>query len=160
DFAWGTPQISAPVSGYTTAPTTRMNPLDNPQRPRHRFWFGPLTMIQFISDSGMLPGTSHDVSMYPAKSGIHAALQDISNNHPNHWVPLLLFSRRPYSGEPAEVARNSQALTSLSRDYAAMINAMYFPPNSSNADVLLYSPDGLNAPRAHGDYDANTATDY
>jgi Flp pilus assembly protein TadG len=160
DFTWGTVKISAPVSGYTTAPTTRMHPQDNPQRPRHRFWFGPLTMIQFISDTGMFPGTSHDVSMYPAKSGIAAALQDISNNHPNDLVSLLLFSRPHYSGEPAEVGRNSIPLTSLSRNYAGMLNAMYFPPNSSSGDVLLYSADGLNSPRAHGDYDANTATDY
>jgi hypothetical protein len=137
-----------------------MQPLDNPLRPRHRFWFGPMTLIQFLSDTGMLPGTAHDVSMYPAKIGIAAALQDINNNHPNDLVSLLLFSRPHYAGEPAEVGRNSLPLTSLSRDYLGMISAMYFPPNSSTGDVLMYSSDGLNTPRAHGDYDANTATDY
>src|SRR5262249_47457007 len=82
DFTWGTVQISAPVSGYTQAPTTRMHPQDNPKRPRHRFWFGPMTMVQYMSDTGLLPGTAHDISMYVAKLGVSGALQDISHNHP------------------------------------------------------------------------------
>ena len=66
---------------------------DNPERPRHRFWFGPMTMIQFMSDTGILPGTAHDISMYPMKIGIGGALQDIQNNHPNDLVSMILFSR-------------------------------------------------------------------
>ena len=50
-----------------------INSTDNPKRPRHRFWFGPMTMIQFLSDTGRLPGTSHDISMVAAKLGIAGA---------------------------------------------------------------------------------------
>ena len=51
-------------------PQLYVNATDNPKRPRHRFWFGPMTMIQFLSDTGRLPGTSHDISMVAAKLGI------------------------------------------------------------------------------------------
>jgi hypothetical protein len=133
---------------------------DNPKRPRHRFWFGPMTMVQYMSDTGLFPGTVHDVSMYPAKLGIASALQDVSNNHPNDLISLLMFSRPHYTGEPAEVGAFSQAQVSLSHDYAGMINALWFPPNSSGADVRPWDANGMQTPRAHGDYDGNTATSY
>ena len=63
-----------------------MNYLDNPWRPRHRLWFGPGTMIQFMMDCGYLPGTTHDISMFPMKQGVGGALTDIQNNHPNDLV--------------------------------------------------------------------------
>lgn len=133
---------------------------DNPMRPRHRFWFGPMTMIQFLSDTGLLPGTSHDISMYAAKLGIQGALQDIQNNHPNDLVSMILFSRPHYQGEPADAGNFSQAQYQLSNDYAGMINSLWFPPNSSKLDVRPFDTNGIQTPRAHGDYTGNTATDY
>ncbi len=133
---------------------------DNPKRPRHRFWFGPMTLIQFLSDTGRLPGTSHDVSMVVAKLGIAGALTDIQNNHPNDLVAMLLFSRPAYSGEPSEAGNFSTPNYSLGNNYSSMINSLWYPPNSSSADVSLWDTNGLSTPRAHGDYDANTATDY
>src|SRR5262249_55674773 len=133
-----------------------MNPTDNPKRPRHRFWFGPMTMIQYMSDSGILPGTTRDISMVAAKLGIMGALTDIKNNHPNDLVSMILFSRPHFDGEPAEVGSFSQAQYSLSRDYAGMINSLWFPPNSGISDVTPWDPNGMQTPRAHGDYTANT----
>ena len=60
-----------------------------------------MTMIQFMSDTGLLPGTTHDISMVVAKLGIAGALQDIQNNHPNDLVSLCMFSRPPFNGEAA-----------------------------------------------------------
>src|SRR5262249_46853198 len=65
-----------------------------------------------------------------------------------------------YAGEPLEGGAFSQAQFSLSRDYAGMINALWFPPNSSGADVRPWDPNGLQTPRAHADYNGNTATGY
>ena len=62
---------------------------DNPLRPRHRRWFGPMTMIQYILDTGITPGTTHDVSMVVAKLGINGAITDIQNNHPNDMVSMI-----------------------------------------------------------------------
>jgi hypothetical protein len=167
-------------SGYTSTPTisfsggggsgaaavatlqtfTLMNPTDNPKRPRHRFWFGPMTMVQYMMDTGILPGISTDISMLPAKLGIQGALTDVQNNHPNDMVAMLMFSRPHYSGEPAEVGQFTYPVNSLSRDYAGMINSLWFPPNSSKSDVTPWDANGLNGPHAHGDFDANTATSY
>jgi Flp pilus assembly protein TadG len=148
------PDFADPLGRSYIAPT------DNPKRPRHRFWFGPMTMIQFMSDTGLLPGTAHDLSMYAAKLGIAGALQNASNNHPNDLVSMCLFSRPHYTGEPAEGGAFSNAQFNLSRDYAGMINGLWFPPSSASADVRPWDPNGLLTPRAHADYNGNTATGY
>jgi len=137
-----------------------MNPADNPKRPRHRFWFGPMTMIQYMSDTGIFPGVTTDISMLPAKLGIQGALTDIQNNHPNDQVTMLMFSRPHYSGEPTEQGQFTYPVNSLSNNYTSMINSLWFPPNSSTSDVTPWDSNGLNTPHGHGDYDANTATSY
>lgn len=154
DFNWGTVQITAKPSDRF------MDYRDNPKRPRHRFWFGPMTMVQYISDVGMLPGTAHDISTYPAKLGITGALEDIKNNHPNDQVSLILFSRPQYENEPANVGAFTQAIYNLSRDYTGMINALWFPPGSASADVRPWSTAGRQVPRAYGDFTSNTATQH
>jgi hypothetical protein len=154
-------QITGPNSTYTDSHgDPYISPLDNPKRPRHRFWFGPMTMVQYLSDVGQFPGTAQDISMVPAKLGIQGALSDIKNNHPNDLVSMILFSRPNYNGEPAEVGAFSQAQYSLSHDFTSMINSLWFPPNSGTTDVRLWDPNGSQTPRAHGDYTANTATSY
>ncbi len=83
------------------------------KRPRHRFWFGPATMIQYMLDTGLMPGTAQDVSMIAAKLGIQGAFQDIQNNHPNDLVSLIMFSRPQYSGEPTCVGQFTQPQVTL-----------------------------------------------
>ena len=119
-----------------------------------------MTMIQYMSDTGLLPGTTHDISMIAAKLGIAGALQDIQNNHPNDMVALIMFSRPNYAGEPAGAGQFSVPRVSLGRDYSSMANALWFPPNSGSADVRLWDTNDQQTPRAHGDYCSNTATDY
>jgi hypothetical protein len=41
-----------------------------------------------------------------------------------------------------------------------MISDLWYPPNSSTADVRPWDANGNLAPGAHGDYDSNTATSY
>lgn len=135
-----------------------INPLDNPKRPRHRFWFGPMTMVQFTSDTGLLPGPAHDISLYPAKLGIANALADIRNNHPNDLVSMILFNRPNYTGEPIVAGSFTQAQYNLSRDYSGMTNALWYPPNSGINDIRVFDANDVQTPRAHGDYCANTAT--
>ena len=140
-------------SGYIAA-------TDNPKRPRHRFWFGPLTMIQFLSDTGLFPGTAKDISNSVAKLGINGALVDIQNNHPNDLVSMILFSRPQYSNDPPGTGAFNNVQYALSRDYQSMINSLWYPPNSSTQDVLPWDANGSQTPRAHADYNANTATKY
>ena len=160
------PVIILTGGGSTTQATARlqrftfMNPGDNPKRPRHRFWFGPMTMIQYMSDTGIFPGVTTDISMLPAKLGIQGALTDIQNNHPNDQVTMLMFSRPHYSGEPTEQGQFTNPVNNLSNNYTNMINSLWYPPNSSTSDVTPWDSNGLNTPHGHGDYDSNTATSY
>lgn len=158
DFQCGSsaPSITGPDSGSPAF----IKSSDNPLRPRHRLWFGPMTMIQFISDTGLLPGTAHDISLIAAKLGVAGALQDIQNNHPNDAVSLMMFSRPNYSGETSGVGQFSIPRVPLGRDYAGLIDALWYPTGSSGADVRPWSTADQQTPRAHGDYNANTATDY
>ena len=163
DFTAGsgrTPTMSGPDASYKSGYPAFIGINDNPKRPRHRFWFGPMTMIQFMSDTGLFPGTTHDISMVAAKLGIAGALQDIQINHPNDLVSLCMFARPHYSGEPSEVSDFNIAQVPLTNNYTNLINALWYPPGSSTSDVRPWDPNGMTTPRAHGDYDANTATDY
>jgi Flp pilus assembly protein TadG len=150
--------ISGPDALY--AGQTWIGPNDNPKRPRHRLWFGPATMIQYMLDTGLLPGTAQDISMIAAKLGIQGALQDIQNNHPNDLVSLIMFSRPQFSGDPANMGQFSQPQVSLTANYSDLINALWYPPNSGTNDVRPWDANGMQTPRAHGDYDSNTASSY
>jgi Flp pilus assembly protein TadG len=166
DFVSGTVQITGPLAGLPLGPGdangvwNRIDPSDNPKRPRHRFWFGPMTMVQFISDTGLLPGNAHDISMYSAKLGIDASLEDIKNNHPNDLVSMILFNRPRFDGEPVETGRFSKAQFHLSRDYTAMQKALWWPPNSGVDDVRPWDSNGVQTPRSYGDYTGNTTSNY
>jgi hypothetical protein len=117
-------------------------------------------MIQYMLDTGLLPGTAQDISMIAAKLGIQGAFQDIQNNHPNDNVSLILFSRPSFSGEPTAAGQFSQPQVVSSNNYTNLINALWYPPNSGSSDVRPWDSNGLQTPRAHGDYDGNTATSY
>ena len=161
DYNWGTVQISARPTG--SAPNgsklAYMNYKDNPPRPRHRMWFGPMTMIQFISDTGLSPGTARDVSTYSAKLGITSVLQDIQVNHPNDLVSLIIYDRPQYSGDPT-IGQFNQAFYNLNRNYAGMINDIWYPPNSSTADVRPWDANFNQTPHSDFDFTSNTATQH
>jgi hypothetical protein len=158
DYTFGTVKVSLPPT--SGSPVPYMSYTDNPQWPRHRMWFGPMTLIQFMSDTGLFPGTTHDISMYPMKNGVGGALMDIQNNHPNDLVSMILFSRPQYDNDSPGSGAFNQAQYNLTNDYASMLNSLWLPPNSSTSDVRLWDANGLLIPRAHGDYDANTASSY
>ncbi|MGO9600596.1 MAG: TadG family pilus assembly protein [Isosphaeraceae bacterium] len=157
DHTFGTVKITAPPSGSSAA---YMAYDDNPQRPRHRLWFGPMTMIQFMSDTGILPGTAHDISMYPMKVGIGEALQDIQSNHPNDLVSMILFNRPLYTGGAGGTGAFNLAQYSLTNNMQPMINSLWVPPNSGTTDVRPWDANGAQTPRAFGDWTANTASSY
>jgi Flp pilus assembly protein TadG len=150
-----------PAAGSGPGGTTPyMNYLDNPWRPRHRMWFGPMTMIQFMMDTGLLSGVTHDISMFPMKQGVGCALLDIQNNHPNDLVAMLPFSRPQYSNDPSGTGKFNNPQYNLTNTYSAMVSSLWVPPNSSGSDVRPWDSNGIQTPSAHGDYDANTASDY
>ena len=163
DFACGDGtgvSITGPDSSTKYNGTSFVAPTDNPLRPRHRFWFGPMTMIQYMLDTSISPGTFHDISMVPAKLGIAGAVTDIQNNHPNDMVSMIYYARPSYAGEPSAVGTFDNPIASLGRNYSSLISSLWYPPNSSSADVRPWDSNGDLVPRAHGDYCGNTATSY
>ncbi|WP_165232753.1 TadG family pilus assembly protein [Aquisphaera insulae] len=160
DYTFGTIKISAKPTSKVGTGIPYMAYDDNPERPRHRFWFGPMTMIQFMSDTGILPGTAHDISMYPMKIGIGQALQDIQNNHPNDLVSTILFSRPTYNGGASGTGAFNVAQYSLTNNVQPMINSLWVPPNSGTSDVRPWDANGAQTPRAFGDWTACTASSY
>jgi hypothetical protein len=75
-------------------------------------------------------------------------------------VSLIMFSRPGFAGEPVEVGQFTQPQVVLTNNYNNLINALWYPPNSGTNDVRPWDANGLQTPRAHGDYDGNTATSY
>ena len=161
DYNWGPVQISArpggpPPNGSKLA---YMNYNDNPPRPRHRMWFGPMTMLQYIADTGLNPGTARDISTYSAKLGIASVLQDIQVNHPNDLLAMILYNRPQYSNEPP-IGNFNQALYNLSTDYSAMANSLWYPPGSSTAGNSPWDSVGSQTPNSYADFIANTTTQH
>jgi Flp pilus assembly protein TadG len=163
DFACGdgtSVSITGPDSATKYNGTAFVAPTDNPLRPRHRFWFGPMTMIQYVLDTSISPGTFHDISMVPAKLGIAGAVTDIQQNHPNDMVAMIYYARPSYAGEPSTVGTFDNPISSLGRNYTSIVNSLWYPPNSGTSDVRPWDANGKLTPRAHGDFDSNTATSY
>ncbi len=194
DFTWGTVQISPrPIDTLNTlrsngnvtnaqlqtlgltatvggpiipAKVPYMDYRDNPKRPRTHFWFGPMTMVDFLGNYNMWyhtrvspstsrycwwPGTCHESPMYACKLGIRAALDDIRTNHPNNLVALMMFSH-PQSGSGTD-GRFNRPRVGLGRNYARMQEALWYPPSTlgnSNATIRVYDAENAEVPRAMG----------
>jgi hypothetical protein len=194
DYTWGTVQISAPPYDTLTAlrnagsitnaqlqtlgltatvggPIDKtkvpyMDYRDNPKRPRTHFWFGPMTMVDFLGNYNMWyhnrvtpstsrycwwPGTCHESPMYACKLGIRAALDDIRTNHPNNLVGLMMFSH------PSESAngdgRFNRPRVGLGRNYTRMQEALWYPPSTignAGATIRPYDSENSEVPRAMG----------
>ncbi|HEV3138509.1 MAG TPA: hypothetical protein VGZ26_11410, partial [Pirellulales bacterium] len=163
DFSFGAVRITSKGS-LSGNPKPYMYYLDNPQRPLTHFWFGPLSMIDFLGNYNMWysinpscsrfcwwPGTCHESPMYACKLGIRAALTDISNNHPNDLVSLMMFSTPNTSAN--DTNRFNRVRVGLSRDYPSMQDSLWYPPatvGNSSATVRPYDSANLEVPRAMG----------
>nr|MCU0706192.1 hypothetical protein [Fimbriiglobus sp.] len=100
-----TPAVQAtaaftPVGAPAANRRPYMNYTDNPSRPRLHFWFGPYSMLNFLSSregsnggrNYWLAGTVHEAQCWQLKAAMNSALDDIKNNHPNDFCSLVYFS--------------------------------------------------------------------
>jgi Flp pilus assembly protein TadG len=154
DFGWGTTQTSGvPASQY-------MSYTDNPKRPLLHFWFGPISLVDYLGNYNMSrfwwPGTVTEAPTYQTKLGVQAAIKDIFVNHPNDNVSLVFFSSpKPDAGSTGYY---NYARVPLGRDYTRMDNSLWFSPKviNSNAEINVYDANGnftndiLDVPRANG----------
>lgn len=166
DFTWGTIRITAKSSLSGGSSTPYMHYGDNPKRPRLHFWFGPMTMIDFLGNYNLWydvspncsrycwwPGTCREAPLYACKLGIRAALEDINNNHPNDLVSLIMFSVPKESSGSTSAYRFNRVRVGLGRDYTRMQEALWYPPSTlgnSAATIRPYDSENLEVPRAMG----------
>ncbi|WP_406698668.1 Tad domain-containing protein [Singulisphaera sp. Ch08] len=159
DYTWGTMKISAKPTG--TGNANYMNYSDNPERPKLHFWFGPMTMIDFLGNYNMWsqyanwnpywPGNCHEGPLWACKLGVQSALQDIRNNHPNDFVSLMYFSTPKYSASGS--GSFNRVRVPLGRDYARLSDTLWFPPSTIDTpgtEIRPYDDDNLDVPRAFG----------
>jgi len=96
---------------------------DSPNRPRMHFWFGPLSMMDFIANAGGTsggnwnPGTCREAQCWQLKAGMNSVLDDIRNNHPNDSVGMAMFA---YSGYKS-------IRVPMGQDFLSLKNALFFP---------------------------------
>lgn len=161
DFTWGTVQISAPPNDGRY-----MNYKDNPKRPRLHYWFGPMTMVDFLGTYNLWyetnpvcgrfnwwPGTCHESPCYACKLGIRAALSDINNNHPNHRVTMIYYSV-PQQSSTDWGNRFNHVRAPLGRNYQRMQDALWYPLSTIDNPGTTINPydynNNIEVPRAQG----------
>jgi hypothetical protein len=163
DFTYGTVKITA-TSSLSGNPKPYMYYKDNPLRPGTHFWLGPMSMVDFLGNYNMWyqvspscsrfcwwPGTCHEAPMYACKLGIQAALTGISNNHPNDWVAMAMFSTPCESNNDG--GRFNRVRVDLGMKYSNMQDSLWYPPatvGSSSSTVTPYDANNLEVPRAMG----------
>jgi Flp pilus assembly protein TadG len=167
DQTWGTVKITAKASiAKVGGKTPYMNYTDNPQRPLLSFWFGPLTMIDFLGNYNLWysvspncsrycwwPGTCHESPMYECKLGLQAALEDMNNNHPNDQVSLIYFSTPASTSTDTAGNRFNRVRVGLGQNFSNMEDSLWYPPatvGNSSATVTPYDSNNIEVPRAQG----------
>jgi hypothetical protein len=121
--AWGTNKVTA-LSSLNAVQTNRpyMQYRDNVMRPRAHMWFGPYTMLMFITDNhtsgNMASGTVTEAQCWQLKAGIQSAIEDVKKNHPNDWLSLIYFSNLSNFNTPR---------VKLGQNYTRMKNALWYP---------------------------------
>lgn len=157
DYTWGTVKISAKPPG--SGVKNYMYYADNPKRPRLHFWFGPMTMLDYLSNYNLVneyssfdfrdPGNSHSGPLWACKLGVQAAMLDIKNNHPNDFVSLMFFNRPQYSSNDGGTFNRPRV--PLGRDYTRLIETLWFPPSTignPGTEIRCFDPENIEVPRA------------
>ena len=144
DFTWGTTSIHSPPS----APQS-LNYLDDPARPKLRFWFSPILMVDYLHSYNMVenvsgyftmqPGDSYEAPLYTAKQAYVAAVNTMQLNHPNDWVTVVPYSwpRSSSNGTASGTGtygRFNCVRSPLGPNYSYATSALIFPFSTINAD--------------------------
>jgi hypothetical protein len=153
---------AAVSSGTTVKFYPYMSYTDNPYRPRHQMWFGPLSMVDYIGNYNLAtgagkvalhwwPGNVHEAHAWACKAGVQTAINDIQNNHPNDFVAMAFFSSPKYS--QTGVGHHNRAVVPLGRSYQKLIDSLWFPPGTvtgSQTEITPYDNNMMEGPRADG----------
>jgi hypothetical protein len=155
---WTGPNLNWP----NRKPYMRYN--DAPNRPRLHLWFGPMSMVGFISQGqNWLPGNCYEAQCWQLKAGMNSVIDDVRNNRPNDLVGMTMFAGPNYNGPRVAMGQN----------YNMLKNALFYPKSlledinngDSSVEIRPYninftaiSPDEI--PNAAGYTDPNTGLAY
>ncbi len=159
----------APVKIYSQANLPQyMSYTDNPYRPKHQFWFGGQTWVDWLGNYSTYvyssyaaggtytlrwAGNTHESQSWSCKVGLSAAITDFQTNHPADYVGLTFFSTPYDPNETALPGFYNGPVVSLGQNYTQMQQALWFPPTTvtgSATSVTPYDTDFFNVPRAQG----------
>ncbi|MBM4072951.1 MAG: hypothetical protein FJ271_29095 [Planctomycetes bacterium] len=142
------------VSFHATPRSTDYN--DNPYRPRHQFWFGPMTFVDYLGNYNTQrfwwPGNVHEAQCWACKVGVQAAIDDIKNNHPSDFLALAFFSN-PLNSQTDKSGQYNRTVVPLGRDYQKLKDSLWFPPSTvvgTATEITPYDDDFEQVPRAKG----------
>ncbi len=151
-----------------------MNYRDSPPRPMMKYWFGPLSLLDFIENYNndtywdaqntqqgprfWLPGTAHQAPMWQLKVGVQTVIGDVRNNHPNDYLAVVGFSVPTYQNPGMSTPKKgyfNKTLSPLSplfnSNYNRMVNSLWFPPKviQTNAEIHPFDTNAITqTPRA------------
>src|SRR5262249_49525604 len=146
---------SAPFNIYSTNQLPYMDYADNPYPPRHQFWFGPMTWVDWLGNYNthqfLWPGNMHEAQAWACNGGIQPATDDIKHNHPNDFIGMTFFSNPQYSVNGA--GQHNSAVIALGRNYQGLKDSLWFPPTTISGaatEITPYDIDFAHVPRAKG----------
>jgi hypothetical protein len=155
------------VKIYTTIPAY-MSYSDNSYRPKHQFWFGPQTWLDWLGNYSTYcysaygaggtytlrwAGNTHESQAWSCKVGLSAAISDIQSNHPADYVGLTFFNNPYDPNSKVYPGFYNGAMVPLGQNFTQLQNSLWFPPSTvtgTATSVTPYDPDFLNVPRAQG----------
>jgi hypothetical protein len=126
-----------------------MSYADNPLRPKARYWFGPMMMVDYLHNYNVLenvsgyyfmqPGDSYEAPVYPAKQAYLASITTMQNNHPNDWFSTICYSwpRAASDGTVTGGSGNGRfncVRSPMGPNYRYAMASLVFPFSTINAD--------------------------
>ncbi len=151
DFTWGSVSLNSPPSA-----TQYMSYSDIPSRPRLRFWFGPMNMVDYLHNMNMSeqvamgnpavsgyflmePGDSYEAPLYSGKQAFLAAVNTMQANHPNDWFTIICYSspRANANGTSAYstwLGRFNSVRSPMGPNYNYALSSLLFPFSTINSD--------------------------
>jgi hypothetical protein len=118
----GTDLVPYQFPWETSASYPYMRYVDTPLRPRLQMWFGPISMVGFLTsavsspNNNWLAGTTYEAHDWQLKAGMSSVISDVKGNRPNDLVGLVFFSSY-FNGTRIPLGQN----------YTALQNALFYP---------------------------------
>jgi len=131
------------VTSFTLQDTRYMDYRDCPLRPITQYWFGPLTMIDFMYNFNCRdntttgnpkfwwPGTAHQAPLWQLKTGVQSAVGDVQKNHANDYLSVIGFSVPTWSpdgGTTINQGYYNAVRAPLGQNYFQIIDSLWYPP--------------------------------